>query len=67
MGQINFKRCRLVMTDTTKLITEVVNMRTDILYLIHLVEKLEAKIAKLEQVAVTPPMNPFKGKIIEKL
>jgi hypothetical protein len=55
------------MTDTTKLITEVVNMRTDILYLIHLVEKLEAKIAKLEQVAVTPPMNPFKGKIIEKL
>lgn len=55
------------MTDSTKLITEIVNMRTDILYLIHLVEKLEVKIAKLEQTAANPPADPFKGKIIEKL
>lgn len=55
------------MTDTTKLIAEVVNMRTDILYLIRLVEKLEVKIAKLEQTAANPPADPFKGKIIEKL
>ena len=55
------------MTDTTKLIAEVINMRTDILYLIHLVEKLEVKINKLEQTSSNSPMDPFKGKIIEKL
>jgi hypothetical protein len=55
------------MTDTTKLTTEIVNMRSDVLYLIHLVEKLEAKINKLEQISSNPPMDPFKGKIIEKL
>ena len=55
------------MTDSTKLITEIVNMRTDILYLIHLVEKLEVKIAKLEQGGSKAPADPFAGKIIEKL
>ena len=55
------------MTDITKLTSEVINMRTDVLYLVRLVEKLEAKITKLEQTAANPPMDPFKGKIIEKL
>jgi hypothetical protein len=55
------------MTDITKLTSEVINMRTDILYLVRLIEKLEVKINKLEQTVANPPMDPFKGKIIEKL
>ena len=55
------------MTDITKLTSEVISMRTDILYLVRLVEKLEVKINKLEQTVANPPMDPFKGKIIEKL
>ena len=55
------------MTESTKLITEIVNMRTDILYLIRLVEKLEVKINKLEQTVANPPADPFAGKINEKL
>lgn len=54
------------MEDVKKLIAEVVSMRNDIVYLVHLVERLETKINKLEA-APSAPMDPFAGKIIEKL
>jgi hypothetical protein len=55
------------MNDITKLTAEVINMRTDVLYLVRLVEKLEVKINKLEQDSINPPKDPFEGMIIEKL
>jgi hypothetical protein len=56
------------MEDIKKLTTEVVNMRTDVLYLVRLVEKLEIKISKLETQINQPKLaDPFAGKIIEKL
>lgn len=46
---------------------EVVKLRSDILYLVRLVEKLETKLDKVEQRLVQPPIDPMLGKIIEKL
>ncbi len=52
-----------------KIAAEIIKMRSDILYLIRLVEKLETKIVKLEQAAnkPPPPADPFAGMRIEKL
>lgn len=56
------------MDDVTKLTAEINKMRSDVLYLIRLVEKLETKIVKLEQASnQQPPADPFAGMHIEKL
>ena len=57
------------MDDITKLTTEVINMRADVLYLVRMIEKLEVKINKLEQANVNPPMSmdPYAGMQVEKL
>ena len=50
---------------------ELVQMRSDVLYLVRLVEKLEKRILQLEetikQQAEKPQQDPLLGKIIEKL
>lgn len=52
-----------------KIAAEIIKMRSDILYLVRLVEKLETKIVKLEQAAnkQPPSANPFAGMHVEKL
>lgn len=57
------------MEDFEKLTAEIVKLRTDVLYLVRLIEKLESKIVKLEQASnkPTPPSDPFAGKHIERL
>jgi len=49
---------------------ELVQLRSEVLYLIRLVEKLEKKITQLEDTVKKTeqkPQDPFQGKIIEKL
>ena len=50
---------------------ELVQLRSDVLYLIRVIEKLEKKIAQLEntvnQQKTQQPQDPLLGKIIEKL
>lgn len=56
--------------DQDKIAGELVKLRSDVLYLIRVVEKLETKIVKIEQSMDTPKQqssDPFAGKHIEKL
>lgn len=50
---------------------ELVQLRSDVLYLVRLVEKLEKRILQLEETvkkqADRPQQDPLLGKIIEKL
>lgn len=49
---------------------ELVQLRSDVLYLIRVVEKLEKKISELERTLEQnkpAPPNPFAGMHIEKL
>lgn len=57
------------MEEIKKLTTEVVNLRSDVLYLVRLIEKMDAKLVKLEQAAAKPntPVDPFAGKQVERL
>lgn len=52
-----------------RLTGEVVQMRSDVLYLVRLVEKLEKRILQLEETVKqqTNNQDPLLGKIIEKL
>ncbi len=56
---------------TDRVAGELVQLRSDVLYLIRVVEKLEKKIMQLEdtvkQQAKPKPQDPFAGMTIEKL
>jgi hypothetical protein len=57
------------MEDIKKLTGEVVNLRSDVLYLIRIVERLEAQVTKLTAEINDPKKqtDAMLGKIIEKL
>ena len=54
-----------------RVLGELVQLRSDVLYLVRVIEKLEKKIAQLEntvnQQRTQQPQDPLLGKIIEKL
>ena len=56
---------------TDRVLGELVQLRSDVLYLVRVIEKLEKKIAQLEntvnQQKTQQPQDPLLGKIIEKL
>jgi hypothetical protein len=58
------------MSQNNNITLEIVQMRSDVLYLIRLVEKLEKKITDLEKTVEQSkpiPQDPFAGLHIEKL
>jgi hypothetical protein len=58
------------MSQDSKITLEIVQLRSDVLYLIRLVEKLEKKITELEKTvghSNPTPQDPFAGLHIEKL
>lgn len=58
------------MSQDTKIALELVQLRSDVLYLVRLVEKLETKIAQLDDTVKQldqKPSDPLAGKIIERL
>ena len=55
---------------TDRVAGELVQLRSDVLYLIRIVEKLEKKITQLEETinkTEQKPQDPFAGMNIEKL
>jgi hypothetical protein len=55
---------------TDRVAGELVQLRNDVLYLVHVVEKLEKKITQLEDTVKNleqKPQDPFAGMNIEKL
>lgn len=54
-----------------RVLGELVQLRSDVLYLVRVIEKLEKKITQLENTAnqqkTQQPQDPLLGKIIEKL
>lgn len=55
---------------TDRVTGELVQLRSDVLYLIRVVEKLEKKITQLEDTikkAEQKPQDPFAGMTVEKL
>lgn len=55
---------------TDRVAGELVQLRSDVLYLIRIVEKLEKKITQLEDTvkkAEKKPQDPFAGMTVEKL
>jgi hypothetical protein len=58
------------MSQDNKISLELVQLRSDVLYLVRLVERLEAKIAHLDDTVKQldkKPSDPLAGKIIERL
>jgi hypothetical protein len=57
------------MEELNKLTAEIISMRTDIVYLVRLVEKLSSKVDQLEKTVNKPtkPSDPFAGMRVEKL
>jgi len=56
---------------TDRVLGELVQLRSDVLYLVRVIEKLEKKITQLEstvnQQRTQQQQDPLLGKIIEKL
>lgn len=56
--------------DENKVTGELVKLRSDVLYLIRIVEKLEKKITQFEETIKSKkekPNDPFAGMTVEKL